>query len=184
MVPTPLTRQQALEKLLNCYARYFDITPAQESEAPLAAELAFHAHTSKYVLSKKATLWEANSHEYVYVFTVPHLTHEIYKACEQLAYERGMARVEPGPNHMYTYITALFLCDTCDPAARKALKGCRYYKSYRLSYWGWMDFHTGLAELTTHKTASNPSGHSAAQTLATTLFHKKPIFRRRERTYL
>lgn len=32
MVLTPLTRQQALEKLLDCYAGYFDITPAHELE--------------------------------------------------------------------------------------------------------------------------------------------------------
>lgn len=179
-----LTRQQALDQLLDCYAGYFDITPLPEDQAPLAAEMAFHAHTSKYVLSKKAVLWEANSHEYVYVFSVPHLTLEIFQACEKLACERGLAQVSPGPNHMYTYITALFLCDTCDPTARKALKRCRHYKSYRFSYWGWMDFHAGLAELTTRKTASNRSGHSAAQTLATTLFHKKVKLRRKERTYL
>lgn len=184
MTQQTLTRQQAAERLCDCYAGYFDITHSPAEDAPLVAEMAFHAHTSKYVLSKKATLWEANSHEYVYLFSVPHLTREIFSACEALAYDRGMARVEPGPNHMYTYITALFLCDTCDPEARSALKRCRHYKSYRFSYWGWMDFHTGLAELSTGKTASNPSGHSAAQTLATTLFHKKLRFKRRERTYL
>ena len=49
--------------------------------------------------------------------------------------------------HMYTYITALFVCDSCDEDARKALKRCKLYKSFKLSYWGWMDFHTGLVVL-------------------------------------
>ena len=75
------------------------------------------------------------------------LLQEIYQQCELLAYEQGMARIQPGPNHMYTYISAIFLCDSCDPEARKALKRCHRYQSFRLSYWGWMDFHTALVVL-------------------------------------
>ncbi len=83
----------------------------------------------------------------MYLFSVPHLTKEIYQQCERLAYEQGMARIQPGPNHMYTYISAIFLCDSCDPESRKALKRCHRYQSFRLSYWGWMDFHTALVVL-------------------------------------
>jgi hypothetical protein len=184
MTNTPLTREQAVQQLLDCYAGYFDLAPALPDEAPLVARMAFHAHSSKYVLSKKATLWEADSHEYVYLFSVPHLTKEIYESCAELAYAQGMALVEPGPEHMYTYITALFLCDTCDDDARKALKRCRRYKSFKLSYWGWADFHTGLAELSTGRTAANYSGRDAAQTLDTALFHKHKKLKRRERQYL
>lgn len=131
---------------------------------------------------QKAKLWEANSFEYVYLFTVPHLTREIYEQCERLAYEQGRARIRPGPNHMYTYISAIFLCDSCDPEARKALKRCRRYESFRLSYWGWMDFHTALVVLPEESVATNASGHSAAQVLKRALFHKQRenCFERRE----
>lgn len=184
-MPAPLpTRQQAVQTLLDCYAGYFDITPAPPAEAPLVAEMAFHANSSQYVLSKKAVLWQAGSHEYAYLFSVRHLTEEILSDCVALTKARGLPLVKPGPNHMYTYLTALFLCDTCDPAAKKALKRCRCYKSFRLSYWGWMDLHTALAECSTGKTASNASGRGAAQTLAEVLFHRKPLFKRKERTYL
>ena len=90
--------------------------------------------------------------------------------------------INPGPNHMYTYITALFLCDSCDDDARKALKRCRLYKSFRMSYWGWMDFHTAMVELPEEKVSSNASGHSAAQVFKQGLFHKqKKILFRKER---
>ena len=81
---------------------------------------------------------------------------------------------------MYTYITALFLCDSCDEDAKKALKRCKLYKSFRMSYWGWMDFHTALAELPEEKVSSNASGHSAAQVFQQGLFHKqkKNLFRK------
>ena len=100
--------------MCDIYSGEFDVRLCEEHRKPLAAQMDFYAESSKYVLSKKAKLWEANSFEYVYLFNVPHLTKEIYDQCEKLAYDEGMARIKPGPNHMYTYITALFVCDSCD----------------------------------------------------------------------
>ena len=105
-----MTRDDAVSRLCDVYGGSFDITRCGEEELPLTAKMDFYVHNSKYVLSKKAKLWEANSFEYVYLFSVPHLTKEIYQQCELLAYEQGMARIQPGPNHMYTYISAIFLC--------------------------------------------------------------------------
>ena len=175
-----MTREDAVQRLCEIYQSTFDVQLCGEDELPLAAQMDSYAYSSKYVLSKKAKLWEANSFEYVYLFSVPHLTKEIYDACEKLAYDKGMARVKPGPNHMYTYITALFVCDSCDEEARKALKRCRLYKSFRMSYWGWMDFHTALAVLPEESVSTNRSGHSAAQVLNRGLFHKqkKKLFRK------
>ena len=175
-----MTREDAVERLCDVYGGSFDITRCEEAELPLAAKMDFYVHNSKYVLSKKAKLWEANSFEYVYLFNVPHLTKEIYERCEKLAYEQGMARIQPNSTHMYTYITALFVCDSCDEDARKALKRCKLYKSFKLSYWGWMDFHTGLVVLPEEKISTNASGHSAAQVFERGLFHKqkKNLFRK------
>lgn len=175
-----MTREDAVQRLCEIYQRSFDVQLCGEDELPLAAQMDFYAYSSKYVLSKKAKLWEANSFEYVYLFSVPHLTKEIYDACEKLAYDKGMARIKPDPNHMYTYITALFVCDCCDEEARKALKRCKLYKSFRMSYWGWMDFHTALAVLSEESVSTNRSGHSAAQVLNRGLFHKqkKKLFRK------
>ncbi len=159
-----MTRAEAVDKLMGRYAGYYDISPAQEEQAPLVATCDFHAHSEKYVLSRKAKLWEAGSHEYVYLFSVPHLTEEIYNSCRDYALEHGMAKVEPGPTHMYSYITTMFLCDSCD---------CRIYKSFKMAFWGWMDFHSGLAVLEEGKAFSNASGRSAAQLLNKTLFCKE-----------
>ena len=168
-----MTREEAVTRLCDLYSGEFDVRQCEAHEQPLAAQMDFYAESSKYVLSKKAKLWEANTFEYVYLFSVPHLTREIYDQCEKLAYEQGMARVKPGPNHMYTYITALFVCDSCDEEARKALKRCRLYQSFRMSYWGWMDFHTAVAVLPDESVSTNASGHSAAQVLNRALFHKQ-----------
>ena len=175
-----MTREEAVDRLCTIYQSQFDITRCQEEQQPLAATMDFYATSEKYVLSKKAKLWEAKSFEYVYLFNVPHLTREIYEACEKLAYEQGMARIQPSSTHMYTYITALFVCDSCDEDARKALKRCKLYKSFKLSYWGWMDFHTGLVVLPEEKISTNASGHCAAQVFERGLFHKqkRSLFRK------
>ena len=179
------TLQEAQELLLERYMGYFDISHPETEELPLAALCEFHEHAEKYVLSRKAKLWQADSHEYVYLFTVPHLTEALYRQLEEFAYEKGMERITPGPEHMYSYITVVVLCETCDKAARRALQKCRRYKSFRCSFWGWMDFHTGMAVLSEKKAFTNASGRSAAQLLETTLFDKaksKIKLFRREKT--
>ena len=168
-----MTREEAVDRLCTIYQGQFDIARREDNGQPLVATMDFYATSEKYVLSTKAKLWEAKNFEYVYLFNVPHLTKEIYEVCEKLAYEQGMARIQPGPTHMYTYITALFVCDSCDEEARKALRRCKLYKSFRMSYWGWMDFHTALVVLPEEKVSTNRSGHSAAQVLNHGLFHKQ-----------
>lgn len=167
-----MTREEALEKLLDRYTGYYNIFPAVQEQDPLTAACEFHAHSEKYVITKKAKLWEAGSHDYVYIFSVPHLTEETYSFCRDYAYRSGMEKIQPGPTHMYSYITAIFLCDTCDEAVKKAVRKCRLYKSFRLSFWGWMDYHNGLAVLAEGKAYANASGRCAAQLLETTLFCK------------
>lgn len=164
-----MTRAEAIDKLCESYSGYFDIERFDNEDNGLAATCFLHVHSEKYVLVKAAKLWEADSNEYVYIFSVPHLTPEIYTECKDYAYREGMKHIEPKPGHMCSYITALFICDTCEKAAVKALKRTRIYKSFRFSYYGWMDFHAGVIELSSGSTAANGSGRSAAQLLKKTL---------------
>ena len=159
----PVTREEMLEKLLDAYSGYFDIERAESSALPLAAVCHFNVRTAKYVLLKKAELWSADSNEHVYIFSVPELNEEVYRSCEKLAYDRGMSLIDPKPGHMYTYITAVFLCDTCTPEAEKLLKKCRLYKSFHFSLHGWMDFHTVLVRRGAADFPTNRSGRTNAK---------------------
>ena len=164
-----MTRLEAIDKLCDSYSAYFDVERFNDDDAALAATCFLYVHSEKYVLVKAAKLWEADSNEYVYIFSVPHLTKEIFARCRDYAYNEGMSHIEPKAGHMCSYITALFVCDTCDDKALKVLKKTRIYKSFRLSYYGWMDFHTGVIALDNGMTAANGSGRSTAQLLKKTL---------------
>jgi hypothetical protein len=154
-----LTRNEILDRLFRGYEAYFDIERYEEERAdgiPLAGHCRFFVHSEKYVLVKRAKLWDADSNEFVYVFSVPQLTEEVFERCKNYAYEEGMKLIDPKPGHMYSYITAVFVCDTCTPGAKKALTKCKIYKSFHFSWYGWMNVHTAAivrenAEVFTNK---------------------------------
>lgn len=168
-----LSREEILEKLLCAYEGYFDIERSEEFEPPLMAKCHFFVRSAKYVLIKKAELWSADSNEHVYIFSVPELTEDIYRSCEKLAYDQGMALIEPKPGHMYTYITAVFICDSCTEGAKKLLKKCRLHKSFHFSLWGWMDFHTVLIQRGESTFLTNRSGKSNAKLMKNIFMKKK-----------
>ncbi|HOO28316.1 MAG TPA: hypothetical protein PLU43_07610 [Lachnospiraceae bacterium] len=129
-----MTREQFCDRLLESYSAYYDIEKTDPTaELPLIAKCSFFVHSEKYVLLKSAKLWSADSKEYVYLFSVSHLTKKLYEKYRNYAYEKGMALIEPKPGHMYTYITAIFVCDTYESAAKSALKRCRLHKNFHFS---------------------------------------------------
>lgn len=160
------SRNEVLEKLLKSYETYFDVEmykKEEEGELPLKAHCRLFVHSEKYVLIKKAKLWDADTNEFVYIFSLPHLTKEWYERCKNYAYQEGMKLIHPKPGHMYSYITTVFLCDTCSVDAKKAVCRCRIYKSFRFSWYGWMDFHTAAIVLEEGTVFTNRSGRSNAK---------------------
>ena len=160
-----VSRAQVLTRMLKGYQAYFDIEQYEDGKdgLPLAAHCRFYVHSEKYVLVKKAKLWDADSNEYVYIFSVPELTKELYEICKNYAYEDGMKLIDPKPGHMYSYITPVFICDTCTPEAEKALKWCRIYKSFHFSWYGWMNVHTAAVICKESRVMTNRMGRGNAK---------------------
>lgn len=166
-------REEAVEKLLKSYAAYFNINRFEDERSPLIARCDFFEHSQKYVLSRKAELWSTDSEEFLYLFSVPRLDPDTLNTCQKMAYEDGMSRLNIGPGHMYSFITSVFLCDSCDKDAEKILKKTRIYKSFHFSLHGWMDYHTVAVSFDDDRICSNYSGRSTAKILKKVLFHKK-----------
>ncbi len=169
------TRQEAAEKLLSSYEAYYNIHLAEEYETceeTLVARCDFFEHSQKYVLSKKAELWSADCEEFIYLFNCERLTLELFERCREFAYNDGMSRANIGPGHMYTYITAIFLCDSWDEEAAKALKKCRMYKSFHFSLHGWLDVQMAVLEVNNNKIITNGSGRRVEKVMKNVLFSK------------
>ena len=193
-----LTRQEACSKLLRLYKSYYNIhrfdggesavreggshkgrtdeevmSIISEESYPLIARCDFFEHSQKYVISQKAEVWSADREEFLYLFSMPELSMELFKKCRDYVYTDGMERLNVRPGHMYTYLTAVFLCDSCDADVIKAIKKTRIYKSFHFSLHGWMDYHNVVAVFNDSIIDSNFSGKPSAKFMKKIFYHKK-----------
>lgn len=173
------SRESAIERLLSGYRRYYTITrfdgkeevhgeglreaekissPLLPKGASLAAVCEYYERAEKYFLFHSNELWSTHQEEFLFVFSVPHLSKDVFEACRDYAYDTGMEMAHIGSGHMYTYISPVFICDTVEPEARKALEKCKYYKTFRFSLHGWMEYHAGCVDLSEMKFYFNKAG--------------------------
>ena len=167
------TREAAIARLLKSFETYYNIHRFPENETPTTARCDFFEHSQKYVLSQKAELWSADCEEFLYLLDIPRLTLPLYEQWRDYIREEGMKLLHIGPGHMYSFITPVFVCDTCDEDARKALKKCRIYKSFQFSLHGWMDFHAAVYETSNDTIFTNAAGRCVGKVLKNVLFQKK-----------
>ena len=138
----------------------------------LVAKAAYHEHGSGYLLSKKAVLYTADKHEYVWFFSVPQLTQELYQSFLDRVVGEGLPMVDPKPGHMSTALSAVVVCDEAEEAALEAAKKCRIRKSFQFSLKGWMEVQTVIAEMGRAAVTGNASARDTAEFLKN-LLHPK-----------
>ena len=157
------TREAVIDRLLRSYSSCYNIHLIEDDQVPITARCDFFEHSGKYVISKKAELWSADNEEFLYLVNIPHLTMELYQKWRDYIHEDGMNRIHVGPGHMASYITPVFICDTCEEEARKALKKCRIYKSFHFSWYGWMNVHTAAVIRKGNRVITNRMGRGNAK---------------------
>lgn len=167
-----LTKEDARKRLLKSYEAYYNIALMEDGQPYLKAVCEYYEHNQKYVISKKAELWSADGEEFLYLFEVSHLTEEIYSQCKSYAYEDGMKRLHIGPGHMYSYITAVFVCDTCTADAGQALRKSRIHKSFHFSLHGWMDYRAAVICVRDGRFESNRAGKNVVKIMKKVLYSK------------
>lgn len=163
----------AIDRLLDSYKAYYNIDQTSRNFDYLVASCEYHESSQKYVLSRKAQLWSEYSEEFLYLFKVDELTLDIFNKCKDFVLKDGMDKAHIGPSHMYTYITPIFVCNSCTNEAKKAIKKCRIYKSFRFSFHGWMDFHTAVFEVNDNTLTYNNAGRLMAKGIKKVLLKNK-----------
>ena len=166
-------KDEVIQKINKAYFASHNITAHEDISEGLVMEAEFHVHSEKYVLSKKAQLYQMDSNEYVYIYYYPHLTLDLFENSVNAAYDDGFPKIKPDSNHRSTYIVAEFLCDTYDKDAYTALKKYRRRKSFQFSLNGWMETHTVLIDLGTESVYANADGRLTGKFLKNVLHPKK-----------
>ena len=151
------TRQALVEHLKRVYSAYYDIQ-AVEDGTGLKALCAYHLRDSQYVLVKRAELWAAESHEYLYLWSLERLDLPAVEEIFRRVLEDGEPRITPHAQHMYTYLTAVVLYDSADPQALAQLQKLKKRREYKLSLHGWMEFRIAAVDVSTGEIAVNRSG--------------------------
>ncbi len=178
------TVESAVSRLLSSFRAYYNITEMDgiqsgdvadetKGEIPVRAICEYYEKSQRFVVSQKAELWSEHSEEFLFLFQMERLTPELFEICKNYAYDEGMKMAHIGPGHMYTYITPIFVCESCDEAAKKALKKCRIFKSFRFSFHGWMDLHAAVLEVKNNQISSNAGGRSVEKVMKSVLFNSK-----------
>lgn len=156
--------ETVLEKLKKAYAAYFDIEEIDDGTG-LKAVCAYHTRNSQYVLVKKAELWAAENHEYLYLWDIGTLDGAAVEKIFRHTLADGEPRIKPHTQHMYTYLTAVALFDSASPDALEQLKKLKRRREFKLSLHGWMEFRIAAVDLSTGEITVNRAGKALAKDL-------------------
>ena len=153
-----------LETLKRAYTAYYDVEEIDDGTA-LKARCDYHIRDSQYVLVKKAELWAAESHEYLYLWDAGELSAGGVEEIFSRTLADGEPRVRPHSQHMYTYLTAVVLYESAGPSALERLKKLKKRREFKLSLHGWMEFRIAAVDLSTGEITVNRAGRALVKDL-------------------
>lgn len=151
-----MTTIEALEKLLPAYMRYYNIT--RDVEPPFAAVGEFHWLGEKYFLVRQATIWDIESHEYVYFVTEDALDETRLQTLIEAAWNDAMPRVKPSGSHRNSDVTLVLITPQLDKTVRKAIQRASKSVSYKHGLQGWSNLRIGAIELSDGRITCNRRG--------------------------
>lgn len=145
---------EALEKVLLSFERYYNVKKTDVT-VPFAAEAEFKMHNEQYFLIKAAKVADIDSREFVYFALEDNPEPEkIAELCE-IAWDAGLSKVTPGPDHRNSDVTMIFLCKGLNPEIMAMIKKMRKSKNYRFGFYGWSSFKVLAFDLCSGKSACN-----------------------------
>ena len=171
--PAAPARQAALGRLLAAHEGYFDV---QRDHAfagrvfPGYAE--FHSEASQYVLAKRAKLWEANAHEYLFFLLADRLDAARYADAVAFMTGDALAKVDLVPNHMTSYLSLVVIADAVDEDVRRAVRRERFHKDFRWGLRGWADLRVAVVDLSDSSITTNAMGKDLRATLEANAFDR------------
>ncbi len=157
-----------LNRLLLRYSGTFDIyQPYTIFGREYPAYGYFFSHVEKYLLTRKANMWSADSYEHILFadpeeLTVAHLE-EYRRAVTEYIEPTLVLKGEklPDPNHMYSYITIAVITEkTLSPEVKKAVRKFKFEKSYMHNIRGYSQGRIAVASMEDENVTLNGAGRT------------------------
>lgn len=166
----PCTKDSVLAHLLKAHKAYYDIQRDYSFGGrtfPGYAE--FHTHGEKYVLSKKAKLWEVDAHEYLFFTTAETASPALVDNLIAFMTTEALLKVKATPNHMTSYLSLIIIADHASEQSISTIKHARFRKNFQFGLRGWSDLRVALIDLETMQVYTNGQGKELKPTLEANL---------------
>ena len=150
---------ELLEKVLLSYRQYYNIN-TESPMPPFDAEAVFTVHNEEYMLVRIAKFAEMDSCEYAFFAVRDHLDAAEADSLIRTAWEEGLRRADPKPNHRNTDVVVFMICNSMDDEVKKIVKKNNSHVSYRFSLWGWSNLKLIACETAGGKPATNRHGQT------------------------
>ena len=167
-------RSVILERLFNSYNAWYDVaTGDMGSGLPLIALCLHRSRSEKYVLLKKAKLWAVEVNEFLYLFSMQKLERNQADDCISFSIEDALPRVKPHKEHMYSFITTVFVADESEPDALDFIRRRKFNKSYRWGFHGTSPLKTVAFDIETERIVANNMGRDLCKQIRNICKEKK-----------
>jgi hypothetical protein len=152
-------RSAILSRFLSAYRSSYDIFPGDKASGlPLEAVCQHHTRSEKYVLTRKAKLWAVEVNDYLYLYSVSKLVKEQAEACVLFSINDALPNVKPHKEHMYSFITAVFVADETEDDVLRFIRRRKFTKSYRFGFHGSSPLKTAALDIGKEKIVTNNMG--------------------------
>lgn len=141
-------RSRVLECLIAAHEAWFDVERGRELAGRVFPGYAeFHSYGERYVLSRRAKLWEVANHEYIFFDTVERLEEDAFARMVAFMETEALAVVHPEPNHMSSNISLVVVADEVGPQVGRMVRRTRFRKNFKWGLWGWSDLRIAVVDL-------------------------------------
>lgn len=154
-----MTQNEYIENLMRKFERYFEI----EKDVTLFGETfnlyAKHWNVSgRTFITKNDIIDKYENNEYCFVKSIDTVTEKEINDFGQFLKTAVEKLINPGREHMSTYITGIIVANNVDEDGTKAVKNYKYNKAFKFYLHGWCDVRFICVDLGKEEVITNKAG--------------------------
>ena len=155
---------KTVKRLLEAYAAHYGVTsPYEFAGRTFDGYAEHHASAGQFVLTERAKLWEAGTHDYAFFTSCENASANYLSDLVEFMKTDALAKVAHGQGHMTSYLTLIVVADAVEDDARDLARRARFRKNFKLGMHGWADLRLAIADLGRGDVITNGQGKPLGQ---------------------